>query len=66
MYIFFFLFSALRRTNFRAATDSTCEGRNKSMRPTKAYFSVLSDLDLYLNTGGKLQLHQSLDGLGGR
>ena len=66
MYIFFFLFSAPNAHSLWLDTDSTCEGRNKSMRPTKAYFSVLSDLDLYLNTGGKLQLHQSLDGLGGR
>ena len=66
MYIFFFKF--LRRSNlyvFRSTQTALTWGATNLMRPRKAICICLSDLNLYLNTCGQLQLHKCLDGLGG-
>ena len=46
---------------FSLPKDRTSLGRNKSMRPTDGYVMRLSDLNLYLNTCGQLELHKCLD-----
>ena len=50
----------------RLASGRTSLGHNKSMRPSMAICCVLSDLNLYLNTCGQLELHKCLDCLGCR